>query len=169
MGMKPKINNLGNNLSLTFSPKSLENRSKNEKFDITVDVKDFRSFISSETYKTEEQVDKYLREKCDNRKNGVNNLKKKFTNNIKSYGDKKRELAELNTKLNKHISELESVKTAVYDTENQIKDINFLKKSYQTQLKSIASLTNGTNKLISKESSKSVDLREKEMQIGGSL
>merc|ERR1712160_25574 len=49
------------------------------------------------------------------------------------------------------------------------KDIKSLKKSYHTQLKSIASLTNGTNKLISNESQKSVDLREKEMVIGGSL
>jgi len=167
--MKPKISNNGNNLSLTFSPKSLENRSKNEKFDITVDVKDFRSFISSELYKTEESVDKYLSEKCKTRKNSVNNLKNNFTENIKTFAEKKKELAELNSKLNKHINELESVKTAVFDTESQITDINFLKKSYQTQLKSIASLTNGTNKLISKESQKSVDLREKEMDLGGNL
>merc|ERR1712166_1428314 len=84
-------------------------------------------------------------------------------------GDKRKELAELNSKLNKHVTELESVKTAVFDTESQIKDIKSLKKSYHTQLKSIASLTNGTNKLISNESQKSVDLREKEMVIGGSL
>jgi len=167
--MKPKINNAGNNLSLTFSPKSLENRSKNEKFDITVDVKDFRSFISSEKYKSEAEVDKYLSEKCNARKSSVITLKKNFNDNIKSFNEKRKDLSELNSKLNKHVTELESVKTAVFDTESQIKDINSLKKSYATQLKSIASLTNGTNKLISNESQKSVDLREKEMQIGGNL
>jgi chromosome segregation ATPase len=164
--MKSKLSNNGNNLNITFSPKSLENRSKNEKFDITVDIKDFRSFISSEAYKTQEDINNYLNEKCLKRKSTVNKLKINFTNKINTFTEKKKELSELNSKLNKHLSELENVKTAVFDTDSQINDINSLKNSYQTQLKSIASLTNGTNKLISKESQKSVDLRKKEMDIG---
>jgi len=160
--MQPKVSKYGKNLSLTFSPKSLENRSKTEKYDVTVEIMDFRSFISEEKYTTEEQIKDYLYKRCSGRKNAVDTLKRQLLDSIKSFSDKTAALGKVSEKLAVKIAELESLKTAVLDTQAQIKDIDYLQNSYKMQLKSIDSLTNGANKLIRKEGEKQKEFRERE-------
>jgi chromosome segregation ATPase len=167
--LQPKINKYGKNLSLTFSPKSLENRSKTEKYDVTVEIMDFRSFISEEKYSTEEQIKDYLYKRCATRKNAVETLKRLLSDSIRTFTDKTVELGLVNEKLSTQSAELESLRTAVADTQAQIKDINYLQNSYKMQLKSIDSLTNGANKLISKETENQKEIKEKENSFGKKL
>lgn len=167
--MQPKISKYGKNLSLTFSPKSLENRSKTEKYDVTVEIMDFRSFISEEKYTTEEQIKDFLHKRCATRKSAVEALKRLLSDSIRTFTDKTAALAKANEKLSAQSTELESLKSAVSDTQAQIKDINYLQNSYKMQLKSIDSLTNGANKLISKESQKQKEIKEKENSLGKRL
>ncbi len=167
--MSPKVSRYGKNLSLTFSPKSLENRSKNEKFDVTVEIMDFRTFISEEKYQTEEQIKDFLLNRCSDRKNAVNSLKRILNDSIKSFTDNTSELFKLNEKISLQYSELNNLKAAVEDTKTQINDINFLQNSYKMQLRSIDSLTNGANKLIDKETKKQKEIKEKENALDKKL
>ena len=167
--MSPKISKYGKNLGLTFSPKSLENRSKNDKYDVQIEIIDFRNFINQEKYQTEEQISGYLKEKCETRKKSVELLKRTLTDSIKTYSDKIKELNKINEKISLKSIEMENLKTAVGDTQSQIKDITYLQNSYRMQLKSIDSLTNGANKLIIKENEKSLEIRKNEGSLNKKL
>lgn len=149
-----------NNLIISFSPQSLENRNKNDKFDIQVEIYNYRTFIPDDKYKTEEDIKAFLSNQCEERKKTVSTMKRNLELAILDYHKKSKELGNLNKKIYSQSQETENLKTAIQETEAQVKDITYLQNSYEMQLKSIFSITSGANKLISKENDKKIEIME---------
>lgn len=160
-----KITKNNKNINLTFSPKSLENRNKNDNFAITVEIFNFRSFITDDKYKSEDDIKDFLKNQCQERKNHISGMKSEFKSAVSEYHRKYKELKSVQQKLSSQSSEVENLRTAIADAENQIKDINYLQNSYEMQMKSISSITSGASKLIGKESDKKNELSAKKRDL----
>jgi len=152
-------------LILNFSPYSLENRKKNDNFDVHVEISNYEKFIDKTKYTTEYAVQDFLRTQCNNRKNKILSYKNEFTLAVENYRKKSKELESLNVQIRNHAKDLEGLKSSISETESQLKDIEYLKDSYQMQLKSISSLTNGASKLISNETKKKEELQKKQKEL----
>jgi chromosome segregation ATPase len=162
--LKAKLKD-NNSLMIDFSPKSLENRNKNEKFNIQVEIFNYKNLIPEDNHKTEADIKDYLKSECTNRKTSINLLKNKFEAAVTNYHFNSKKLNKLNDKINSQSQEYENLKNAIQDTEAQIKDINYLQNSYQMQLKSISSITTGANKLMGKENEKRNEIITKQNEI----
>ena len=154
-----------NKLILNFSPYSLENRKKNDNFDIHVEISNYEKFIDKSKYKSEYEVQNFIRNQCENRKNKIVSYKNEFTSAVENFRKKTKDLESINAELRNHAKEVESLKTSISETESQIKDIEYLKDSYQMQLKSISSLTSGASKLIINENQKREELQKRQRDL----
>jgi chromosome segregation ATPase len=146
-------------LRLNFSPMSVENRSKNDNFDIQVDILNYRNVIPKE-YETVEQIGGYLKSLCEARKKVIAQLKDELESAISKFKSSYASISELSKQVHSQTAEVENVKSAIQDAENQIKGISNLKKSYQTELNSIEALTSGASRLITKESTRSKEIQD---------
>jgi DNA repair exonuclease SbcCD ATPase subunit len=150
------------NLLINFSPFSLENRKKNDKFNIEVEILNYTNFIPNDKYKTEADIREFLKSQCTNRKQSIKYLKEKFVAAVSNYHLKAKKLNDLQFKMRIESKEYENIKNSIKDTETQIKDITNLQNSYEMQLKSISNITSGAFKLIANEKEKKDEIIKKQ-------
>jgi chromosome segregation ATPase len=153
-----------NKMRVNFSPKSLENRSKNEKFDINLDVLNYRSVLPANVV-NEVDIKGYLQGQCQNRKNEILKIKNNFRKIIEEYKTRSNRLSDISKNVFSKNQEVENVTSAIADAEKQITDISKLKDSYQMQLVSIDSLTQGANRLVVKENERTAELQSQQTDL----
>jgi chromosome segregation ATPase len=147
------INFTGNNntnLKIGFSPRSLENKNKNEKFDIKLEVLNYSSFFPKVVKKVE-AVQAEISKQCEARKAKVQTLKATLINKFTEYKGNVENNKKLNVKLSSTKKSTDGFNSSIDDIRSQIDAINALQKSYEGQKKNLQILKKGSNKLLRKE------------------
>lgn len=162
-------------VTISLSPKSLENRTTNDnlKFKMTFkrdkgafqNLFDERKFKFNNDDSLSERLKKIIESDCEDRKDQIHTLKKSFSSEIENLREKKEALSKINKRLLIKDKEIDSLTVNLNDTKNQISDITNLQDSYSKQLKSLETLRSGTNKLIEAEERKIQEFSEQEHNL----
>ena len=141
---------MNKNIKLAFSPKSLENKNKNEKFDFNLEIFNFINFFPK-VEKTEIAIQNEIKTQCEKRKNTIIQYKSLLMNDFNEYQEIMKQRKQIKSRLNSAKKNTEVFNTNFQDINNQIAQINELKNSYEKQRQNLEILMKGSNKLLKKE------------------
>ena len=144
-------------LNVLLSPRSLENRGKNVKFDLKVELVDYNRMFPGRKMS---DVKKILKSKCEKRKEEIDVQKNQFVTHFEKLRNLRKNLNAINDKLNKEINEVGKYSNSIIDAKNQISSIAKLNSSYTTQLNSIKAISTSSNRLISSTTIKLAELND---------
>ena len=138
------------NIKLVFSAKSLENKNKNEKFEIKLEIMNFSKFFPK-IEKTEMAIQNKIKTQCEKRKERINSFKSDLITQFSDYKENLDKNKFIRSKIKSSKKRADGFNSSIKDITSQITQINSLQKSYENQKKNLELLMNGSNKLLRKE------------------
>ena len=149
-------------LNVLLSLQSLENRSKNKRYELNVELVDYHRMFPNRRMS---DVKKILKSKCEKRKREIESMKRSFIDGYNELHLLRKNMNDIVDKITKEQNEVKKYNTSITDALSQINSISKLNSSYSTQLSSIKAISSSSHRLISSTTAKLKEYNESLIEI----